>query len=147
MIPAKCPVEDGLDLDLLAQFPFTGGNIKNVCLNAARRAAYKSKKEIGREEFFESIEKELTSIKSFKANYYPAGQVDLKLSYVRSLLLQEFPNRTEVVNTDFLKKKKTETPQKKKRETTQETDILAPEQGGGGIAVSVKPVGTLSIGM
>jgi AAA+ superfamily predicted ATPase len=39
LLPAKMPLGQDVDLDRLARTPLTGGEIKNVVLNAARRAA------------------------------------------------------------------------------------------------------------
>jgi hypothetical protein len=42
-LPAKLPVADDLNLDVLSRAELTGGEIKNVVLNAARPAAQRSR--------------------------------------------------------------------------------------------------------
>lgn len=69
MIPKKCPLNADVDYEKLADYPLTGGNIKNAVLNAARSAAYAEAKELKLEDFVKAIEKELESIQSFAAEY------------------------------------------------------------------------------
>jgi len=69
MIPKKCPLNKDVDYEKLAEYPLTGGNIKNAVLNAARSAAYLEAKELTMQDFVQAIEKELESIQSFAAEY------------------------------------------------------------------------------
>jgi len=69
MIPKKAPLHKNVNLERLAEFPLTGGNIKNVVLNAARTAAFEKKKKISQQHFIDTIEKELQSIQSFASEY------------------------------------------------------------------------------
>lgn len=67
MIPKKCPIDKSVDFEKLSEFPIAGGNIKNVVLNAARRAAFAKHKEITYEDFYDAIEAEMKGMQSFEA--------------------------------------------------------------------------------
>ncbi len=69
MIPKKAPIDPDVDLGELADFPMTGGSIKNAVLNAARKAAYLKNATIHRKSFLESIEQELQGAQQFVAAY------------------------------------------------------------------------------
>lgn len=69
MIPSKAPLAKDVDLNFLAEFPLTGGNIKNIVLNSAREAAYLNLDEITKKCFKDAIEKEMASIASFDAAF------------------------------------------------------------------------------
>lgn len=66
MIPKECPLDDEVDFEELSRFPIAGGNIKNVVLNAARRAAYAGHKKITYDDFYDAIESELKGVQSFE---------------------------------------------------------------------------------
>ncbi len=66
MIPKKCPLDKTVDLKELAEFEIAGGNIKNVVLNAARRAAFSKRKEVSYDDFYDAIEAEMKGMKRFK---------------------------------------------------------------------------------
>lgn len=68
MIPAKAPIGKDVDFNLLAEeYPLTGGNIKNVVLNAARTAAYQGLPELTMKCFKDAIENEIKGMASFEA--------------------------------------------------------------------------------
>jgi SpoVK/Ycf46/Vps4 family AAA+-type ATPase len=46
LIPKKAPLDRGVNLERLAEYPLAGGNIKNALLNAARAAAHAKSKKI-----------------------------------------------------------------------------------------------------
>jgi len=69
MIPKKAPLGKQVSLEKLADYPLTGGNIKNAVLNAARMCAYEKKKSITQKYFVDAIEKEIQSIQSFVSEY------------------------------------------------------------------------------
>lgn len=62
-IPSKAPISRDVDIEKLAQFKLTGGEIKNVVLNAARRAArmipLRGEEIITYEDFMVAIKNEL----------------------------------------------------------------------------------------
>lgn len=72
MIPSKAPlVKEGknkVNFKKLSEYPLAGGNIKNVVLNAARRAAYEKAKEISMYHFLDAIEKEIEGLSAFVAD-------------------------------------------------------------------------------
>jgi AAA+ superfamily predicted ATPase len=65
MIPEKAPIHSDVAFIDLAEFPMTGGNIKNVVLNAARKAAYRKQETIDMMCFLESVENELKGMQQF----------------------------------------------------------------------------------
>lgn len=65
LIPAQAPVQ--VDLWKLAEPEIAGGNIKNVVLNAARRAAFLDKEFIDEECFAHALQQELKAIRAFAA--------------------------------------------------------------------------------
>lgn len=69
MIPKKAPIDKDVDFNELAKFPLTGGNIKNIVLNAARATAYNQQKTITLDCFLECIEKEAVESKKFTEHY------------------------------------------------------------------------------
>jgi len=75
MIPARCPIAKNVSFEKLANFPMTGGHIKNVVLNAARDAAYQGLDEIPLKCFMKAIEKELEGVASFEAAMRSGGSV------------------------------------------------------------------------
>lgn len=68
MLPKKAPLAKDVDFNQLAEYPVTGGSIKNCVLNAARRAAFKGLKEIDHESFVSAIETEMRSIAEFASS-------------------------------------------------------------------------------
>lgn len=79
MIPKKAPIDADVDFDRLSEFPLTGGNIKNVVLNAAREAAYRESKTITLECFRAAIEKEVEAMASFDAAMQSDPSIGRKL--------------------------------------------------------------------
>lgn len=75
MIPQECPLGKDVSFEKLAKFPMTGGNIKNVVLNAARDAAYKGLDYIPQRCFIDAIEKELEGVATFEAAIESGGGV------------------------------------------------------------------------
>ena len=75
MIPEECPLGKDVSFERLSKFPMTGGNIKNVVLNAARDAAYKSLDYIPQRCFIDAIEKELEGVATFEAAIESGGGV------------------------------------------------------------------------
>lgn len=67
MIPKKAPLATDVDFDKLAEYPLTGGNIKNAVLNAARTAVYKKQDQITMDNFIYAIEKESEALQQFAA--------------------------------------------------------------------------------
>lgn len=67
MFPKKAPLAKDVSAKKLAEFPLTGGNIKNVVLNSARYAAYKKLDEITFDCILEAIEKEIEGVANFDA--------------------------------------------------------------------------------
>lgn len=80
MLPKKAPLAKDVNIDKLSEFPLTGGNIKNVVLNAAREAAYKELKEITFQSFLDAIEKEVKAIASFDAAFSKTNKEYRRLS-------------------------------------------------------------------
>lgn len=70
MIPKKAPMDKNVDFDKLAEYPLTGGNIKNAVLNAVRTAVYQKKDAISMDHFVEAIEKEMEALQQF------VGEID-----------------------------------------------------------------------
>lgn len=66
MIPSQCPLDKDVDLDSLAEIELSGGDIKNIVLNAAREAAYGKSDCVKLEHFFHAIEIEKKSQAHFK---------------------------------------------------------------------------------
>jgi SpoVK/Ycf46/Vps4 family AAA+-type ATPase len=69
MIPSKAPLAKDVNFKRLAEFPLSGGNIKNAVLNAARKAAYEGMSEITMECFVHSSQKEIESTQAFVSAY------------------------------------------------------------------------------
>lgn len=69
MIPKECPIDKDVDFDKLAEFPFAGGNIKNIVLNAARHAAYTGLKKLNWDSFMSAMEREAVGLKAFEATH------------------------------------------------------------------------------
>jgi len=69
MIPKKAPIDSDVSLDKLSEFQFSGGNIKNIVLNAARHASYLKLKSINYDCFLTAMEKEAAGMKAFEATY------------------------------------------------------------------------------
>jgi hypothetical protein len=67
MIPKKAPLGNDVDFDKLAEYPLTGGNIKNAVLNAVRTTVYQKKEQITMEHFIQAIEKEMEALQQFVA--------------------------------------------------------------------------------
>lgn len=57
LIPEKMPLGKGVSKDSLAEYKLTGGQIKNVILNAARMAASKEQKSVELEDFDGAIQR------------------------------------------------------------------------------------------
>lgn len=66
MIPAKCPLDKDVDLMRLAEIEMTGGDIKNVVLNAAREALWSKSESLSLDHLFRAIEIERKSQEHFK---------------------------------------------------------------------------------
>lgn len=62
MIPKACPIGKDVQFKKLAEFPLTGGDIKNCVLNAARRAAYLKLKKLSYECFLYAIDLEIEQL-------------------------------------------------------------------------------------
>lgn len=71
LIPKNLPLNPDVDIDLLAErFELTGGEIKNVILNAARRALVRRKRTVGLRDFIEAAENEkIKEDKSLKVGF------------------------------------------------------------------------------
>jgi len=69
MIPAKAPIAKDVNFKRLAEFPLSGGNIKNAVLNSARKAAYEKLTEINMDCFVHSCQKEIESTQAFVSAY------------------------------------------------------------------------------
>lgn len=79
MMPLKAPLAEDVNFKKLAEYPLTGGNIKNCVLNAARRAAHKKLDVIDQNSFLQAIEQEIQSVTDFAAqkelSYTQGGMV------------------------------------------------------------------------
>ena len=65
LIPKKAPVAKDIDFTEFARIPISGGHIKNVILNAARKAAYQGKRRITREHFLSALADEVNGRQAF----------------------------------------------------------------------------------
>lgn len=66
MFPPKAPIAKDIDFKTLAaDYPLTGGMIKNIVLNAARESAYKKESEITLKSVLRAIKNELESSVAF----------------------------------------------------------------------------------
>lgn len=66
MIPSKMPLHENVKIDELAEFDLTGGQIKNVLLNAARLALIEEATEVGEEHFSKALSRIMSGQSSFK---------------------------------------------------------------------------------
>ncbi len=83
MIPKKAPIDKYVDFDKLAEFPFAGGNIKNIVLNAARHAAYIGANKITYDSFISAMEREAIGLKAFESTYLSSnGKPPKKVSSI-----------------------------------------------------------------
>lgn len=69
MIPGKAPLSRDVNLGKLAEYPFAGGNIKNIVLNAVRIAVYQKANKIEQKFFLDSIVREAEALEAFKREY------------------------------------------------------------------------------
>lgn len=66
-LPEKMPLGEDVQIDTLAQFELTGGQIKNVVLNAARFAVAADKKAVDANDFAQAVQRVLEGKKAFTA--------------------------------------------------------------------------------
>ena len=105
MIPVKAPVAKNVDFDTLADYPLTGGSIKNATLSAVRKAAYRKFKTITHKCFVDAVEQELQSVQEFAAQKQePFKQGKYIASRQQDIVEGNFGENVVAVR-DFIKKR------------------------------------------
>lgn len=77
LIPKAAPIGKDVSFDILAGYPIAGGNIKNVILNSARRAAFLGMKTINMDCFMYSLEKEGESMQKFETAFNDQPKISM----------------------------------------------------------------------